>query len=65
MYTFAWLIYGALYDPDTSPGGFRSRWINDLAVMQAADEACHMSYYTWANGFLWNNQGSDSFGRSR
>ena len=62
MYTFAWLVYGALYDPDTSPGGFRSRWINDLAIMQADDAACHLSDYSWSNGFLWNNQGSDSFG---
>jgi hypothetical protein len=62
VYTFAWLIYGALYDPDTSPGGFRSRWINDLALMQADDAACHLSDYSWANGFDWNNQGSDSFG---
>ena len=62
VYTFAWLIYGALYDPDTSPGGFRSRWINDLSVMQAADAACHMSDYSWANGFLWSSSGADSFG---
>jgi len=61
-YTFAWLIYAAIYDPDTSAGGFRSRWINDLAIMQADDAACHLSDYSWANGFDWNNSGSLAFG---
>ncbi len=61
-YTFAWLIYGAIYDPDTSPGGFRSRWINDLGIMEADDAACHLSDYSWSNGFLWNNAGSAAFG---
>ena len=61
-YTFAWLVYAAIYDPDTSPGGFRSRWINDLSTMQADDAACHLSDYSWANGFDWNNSGSLAFG---
>jgi hypothetical protein len=61
-YTFAFLIYAAIYDPDTSPGGFRSRWVNDLSIMQAIDAACHLSDYSWASGFLWNNTGSLSIG---
>lgn len=61
-YTFAFLVYGAMFDPDTSPGGFRSRWINDLSIMEADDAACHLSDYSFANGFLWNNSGSLAFG---
>lgn len=53
-YAYAWLILGALYDPDTSPGGFRSRWRSDLASMQANDNVCKRSDNSWSNGFNWN-----------
>jgi hypothetical protein len=53
-YAYAWLILSAIYDPDTSPGGFRSRWRSGLAKMQANDSACKRSDGSWANGFLWN-----------
>ena len=55
-YAYAWLILSAIYDPDTSPNGFRSRWRNDLAKMQANDNACKRPDNSWANGFLWNTQ---------
>jgi len=53
-YAYSWLILGAIYDPDTSVGGFRSRWRTDLAKMQANDNVCKRSDNSWANGFIWN-----------
>jgi hypothetical protein len=53
-YAYAWMILSALYDPDTSAGGFRSRWRTDLANMKANDTACKRTDSSWSNGFLWN-----------
>ena len=53
-YAYAWVILSAIYDPDISPGGFRSRWRNDLLKMKANDTACKGSDGSWANGFYWN-----------
>lgn len=53
-YAYAWVILSAIYDPDTSPGGFRSRWRNALVKMRANDNACKRSDNSWALGFYWN-----------
>lgn len=54
-YAATWLILGAMFDPDQSQNGFRSRWRNGLATMQKNDNACKRSDGSWANGFLWNS----------
>jgi hypothetical protein len=51
-YAYAWLIMGALFDPDTA--GFQARWRNDLATMQKVDTACKRNDNSWSNGFYWN-----------
>ena len=51
-YAYAWLILGAVFDPDTA--GFQARWRKDLAVMQANDAVCRRADGSWSNGFLWN-----------
>lgn len=58
-YAFSFLILGALYDPNPT---FQNQWLAALPTMQADDAACHLSDFSWSNGFLWNNSGSNAFG---
>jgi hypothetical protein len=59
-YAYAWLIYGAIYDPDTSstsaPGGvsWSAYWRSFLTQMEANDTLCANADYSFANGYLWN-----------
>jgi hypothetical protein len=48
-YLGAWLTQGALFDPDTSPGGYRQQWRTALTQWDFRDQTCKRSDFSFAN----------------
>ncbi len=51
-YTFTWLVFAALYDPDPT---FRARWQSSLPHMLSVDQTCAGADFSWSNSLAtWN-----------